>query len=90
MRFVASLVVYVDGGRPLFVFIPNPKCNQNFNETISKALSMSKKALKMLLKISVNVNPAARLEVLILFAQVINKHLRMNTFINLESLTEMP
>ena len=27
---------------------------------------------------------------LVLFGQVINKHLRMNTSINLESLTEMP
>ena len=29
-------------------------------------------------------------EVLILFAQVINKHLRMNASIDLESLTEIP
>ena len=28
---VASLVVYVDGGRHLSVFIPNPKFNQDFN-----------------------------------------------------------
>ena len=46
--------------RPLFVFIPNPKCDQDFNETISKTLSMSEKALKMLLNIFGNVNAAAR------------------------------
>ena len=40
---VNSMVVYVDGERPLFVFIPNPKCNQNFNETILETLSLSEK-----------------------------------------------
>ena len=44
-----------------FVFIPNPKCNQDFNETILETLSMSEKALKMLLNISNKVNAAARL-----------------------------
>ena len=57
---VNSLVVYVNGERPIFVFIPNPKCNQDFNETILETLSMSEKALKMLLNISGNVK-AARL-----------------------------
>ena len=51
----------MDGKRPLFVFIPNPKCNQDFNETILETLSMLEKALKMLLNISDNVDPAARL-----------------------------
>ena len=51
----------MDGERPFFVFIPNPKFNQDFNETISETLSMSEKALKMLLNISDNVNAAARL-----------------------------
>ena len=54
-------MVYVDGEKPLFVFIPNAKCNQNFNETISETLSISEKALKMLLNFSDNVNAAARL-----------------------------
>ena len=56
---VNSLVAYVDGGRPLFVFIPNLKCNQDFNESILETLSMSEKSLKTLLNISGNVNPAA-------------------------------
>ena len=55
------MVVYLDGERPLFVFLPNPKCNQDSNETILEALSISEKALKMLLNISDNVNAAARL-----------------------------
>ena len=50
----------MDGERPLFFFIPNPKCNQDFNETILETLSMSEKALKMLLNIFCNVNAAAR------------------------------
>ena len=58
---VNSVVVYVDGERPLFVFIPNPKCNQDFNETILETLSMSEKALKILLNIFGNVNGAGRL-----------------------------
>ena len=58
---VNSMVVYVDGERPLFVFIPNPKCNQDFNETILETLSMSEKALKILLNIFGNVNAAGRL-----------------------------
>ena len=51
----------MDDGRPLFIFIPNPKCNHDSNETILKTLSMSEKALKVLLKIFGNVNAAARL-----------------------------
>ena len=51
----------MDGERPLFVFIPNPKCNQDFNETILETLSMSEKALKILLNIFGNVNAAGRL-----------------------------
>ena len=39
-----SLVVCVDGGRPNFVFIPNTKCSQDFNETILETLSMPEKA----------------------------------------------
>ena len=50
----------MDDEGPHFVFIPNPKCNQDFNETILETLSMSEKALKMLLNISDNVNAAAR------------------------------
>ena len=53
-------MVYVDGERPLFVFIPNPKCNQDFNKTILETLSMSKKTLKILLNIFDNVNAAGR------------------------------
>ena len=33
----------MDGESPLFVFIPNPKCDQDFNETILKILSISEK-----------------------------------------------
>ena len=40
---VNSVVVYMDGESPLFVFIPNPKCDQDFNETILKILSISEK-----------------------------------------------
>ena len=58
---VNYLVLHVDGERPLFVFILNPKCNQDFNETILETLSMSEKALKMLLNIFGNVNAATRL-----------------------------
>ena len=58
---VNSFVVYVDGERPLLVFILNPKCNQDFNETILETLSMSEKALKILLNIFGNVNAAGRL-----------------------------
>ena len=46
----------MDSERPLFVFIPNPKCNQDFNETILEILSMSGKAFKILLNIFSNVN----------------------------------
>ena len=56
-----SLVEYVDDGRPIFVFIKNPKRNRDSNETILETLSMSDKALKMLLNIFGNVNAAARL-----------------------------
>ena len=58
---VNSVVVYVDGERPLFVFIPNPKCHQNFNEFILETLSMSEKGSKILLIIFGNVNAAGRL-----------------------------
>ena len=54
-----SLVVFVDGGRHNFVFIPNQKCNHDSNETILETHSIPEKALKTLLKI--NVNAAARL-----------------------------
>ena len=58
---MASLVVYVDGGRSLFVMLLNPQCNQDFNETIKETFNMPEKALKMLLNISGNVSPAAGL-----------------------------
>ena len=51
----------MDGERPFFVFIPNPKYNQDFNEIILETLSMSEKASKMLLNISGNVYTGARL-----------------------------
>ena len=51
----------MNDGRSLCVFIPNPKCNHDSNETILETLSMSEKALKMLLNIFGNVNAAARL-----------------------------
>ena len=54
-------MVYVDGGRSLFVMLLNPQCNQDFNETIKETFNMPEKALKMLLNISGNVSPAARL-----------------------------
>ena len=46
--------------RPLFVFIPNPKSDYDFNEAILETLSMSEKTLKMLLNIFGNVNAAVR------------------------------
>ena len=49
------MVVFVGGERPLFDFIPSPKCNQDFNETIFETLSMSEKALKIILNIFGNV-----------------------------------
>ena len=83
-------MVYVNGERPLFGFIPNSKCNQDFNETILQTLSMSEKALKMLLNISDNVNAAAVRSavnfkvrnLLVMLTQIINKHLMMNGSIN--------
>ena len=54
-------MVYVDGERLLFFFIPHPKYNQDFNETILENQSISAKALKMLLNLSDNVNLAAKL-----------------------------
>ena len=56
-----SLVKYIDDGKPLFVFILNPKCNHNSNETILETLNMSEKALKILSSIFGNVNAASRL-----------------------------
>ena len=50
----------MNGETPLFVFIPHPKCNQDFNENTLEPLRMSEKVLKMLLNISDNAN-AARL-----------------------------
>ena len=63
---VNSVMVYVGDKRPLFVFffflfLPNPKCNQNFNQNILETLSMSQKALQLLLNIFGNVNAAGRL-----------------------------
>ena len=58
---VNSLVKYVDDGRPIFVFIPNPKCNHDSNETILEILSMLEKALKMLLNNFGNANAAVRI-----------------------------
>ena len=46
-----SVMVYVDGERPFFVFIPNPKCNQHFDETILETHSMSEKDLKILFSV---------------------------------------
>ena len=45
------MVVYVDGERPFFDFIPNPKCNQDFNETTLVILSILEKALEILLNV---------------------------------------
>ena len=58
---VNSVVVYVDGERPLFVFISNQSCNQDFNETVLETLSMTENVLKLLLTISGNVNIAGKL-----------------------------
>ena len=51
----------MDGERPRFVFIPNPKCNEDFNKTILETLSMLKKDLTILLNIFGNVNTPGRL-----------------------------
>ena len=56
-----SLLECVDDEIAIFVFVPNPKCNHDSNETILETLSMSEKALKILLNILGNVNAAARL-----------------------------
>ena len=58
---VNSGVEYVDDWKALFAFIPTPKCNCDSNKTISETLSMSEKALKMLLNIFSNVNAAPKL-----------------------------
>ena len=50
----------MDVERSLVVFIPNGIYNSDFNETVLETLSMSEKALKMLLNFSGNVNAAAR------------------------------
>ena len=57
---VNFLVEYVDDRRSLFLFIPNPKHNHDSSEPILETLSMSEKALKMLLNIFSNANAAAR------------------------------
>ena len=56
-----------------------------FQSNYLETLSIPEKALKMLLEIFGNVNPAVKLLRIfrILFAQVINKHLRLNASINL-------
>ena len=56
-----SLVEYVDDGKPLFIFIPNPKYNYDSNENYFRNSSMLEKALMMLLNIFGNVNAATRL-----------------------------
>ena len=58
---VNFVVVHVDDERTIFVLIPNPKCNQDLNETILETLSMSEKDLKALLNIFGKVNAAGRL-----------------------------
>ena len=56
------MVICLDGERPLVVFIPNPTCNQDFNETILETHSMSEKGLKILSNIFGNVDAAGKLE----------------------------
>ena len=51
----------MDDERPLFVYIPNPKYNQVFNETILETLNRSENVLKMLLNIFDTVDAADRL-----------------------------
>ena len=58
---VNFVVVYVDDERPIFILIPNPKCNQDLNETILETLSMSEKDLKALLNIFGKTNAAGKL-----------------------------
>ena len=55
------MVVYVDDERHIFILIPNPKCNQDLNETILETLSMSEKDLKALLNIFGKTNAAGKL-----------------------------
>ena len=71
-----------------FCFYSKPRCNQDSNETILETLSMLEKTLMKKTCIRSAVNFKVR-TCLVLFAQVINKHLRMNASINLEPLTEM-
>ena len=71
-----SLVEYVDDGRPLFVFIPNPKCNHDSNETILETLSMSEKVLKMLLNILI-------MSMLLLGLHEVSRQFQSNNLTNL-------
>ena len=73
---VNSVIVYVDGEKPLFAFIPNPKCNQDFYGTILETLSMSEKALKMLLNIFGNVNAAGRLNWLCILLKLLKVNVK--------------
>ena len=73
---VNSVVVYVDGERPLFVFISNPKCNQNVNETILETLRMLEKALKILLKIFGNIDVARRLNWLCILLKLLKVNVK--------------
>ena len=66
----------MDGEKPLFVFIPNPKCNQDFNETTLETLSMSEKALKILLNIFGNVNVAGRLNWLCILLKLLKVNVK--------------
>ena len=68
----------VDVERSLVVFIPNGIYNSDFHETILETLSMSEKALKMLLNFSGNVNAAAR----VAWAQPFDWNLRLEFNIN--------
>ena len=66
----------MDVEKPLFVFIPNPKCNQDFNETILETLSIPEKALKILFNIFGNVNASGRLDWLCILSKLLKVNVK--------------
>ena len=55
---VNSLVVCIDGWRTNFVFIPNTKCSQDFNEPILETLSLPVKAFTIRITKTVKMKDA--------------------------------
>ena len=62
--------------KPRFVFIPNLKCNQDFQESILETLSISEKVLKILSNIFGNVNAAGRLNWLCILSKLLTVNVK--------------